>query len=104
MNTLMIDTSSNKIIRIGLKGEDIEDVLEEKIKVPASPRGEQKTQSTLTLIDKLLKKHKLRVNDINSIEVNTVLGGSFTGIRVGMAIANALSFALKIPAKPRSAG
>ncbi|EKD65038.1 MAG: hypothetical protein ACD_50C00208G0010, partial [uncultured bacterium] len=32
------------------------------------------------------------------IEVNTH-PGSFTGIRVGMAIANALGFALKIPIK-----
>ncbi len=83
----MIDTSSNKIIRVGVRGI-IKDVSEEKIKI-------KKTQVTLHLIDKLLKKHGLRANDINRIEVNTG-PGSFTGIRVGIAIANALSFALKI--------
>ena len=93
MNILTIDTSGNKVIRVGLKKGNIKDVLEEKIKV-------HKAQSTLPLIDKLLKKHELRAKDINHIEVNTG-PGSFTGIRVGMAIANALSFALKIPVKPR---
>lgn len=92
-NILLIDTSSNKQITVGLMINSNQYWIKRKIKA-------QKAQVTLPLIDKLLKKHGLRVNNINSIEVNKG-PGSFTGIRVGMAIANAFSFALKIPAKPR---
>lgn len=88
---LLIDTTSNKQIVVGLMINSSQYWIKRKIEA-------QKAQVTLPLIDKLLKKHGLRVNDINRIEVNTG-PGSFTGIRVGMAIANALSFALKIPVK-----
>src|SRR3989344_4845508 len=58
--------------------------------------GKNKVQITLPMIDKLLKEQGVSLKDLTLIEVNAG-SGSFTGIRVGMAIANALSFALKIP-------
>ena len=58
--------------------------------------GKKKAQVTLPMIDKLLKQQGVTLKDLTLIEVNTG-SGSFTGIRVGMAIANALSFALKVP-------
>jgi len=92
MNALMIDTSSNKQIIVGLRVNEKQHWIKKKI-------GNNKTQIVLPMIDKLLRQHKVSLKDLRSIEVNAG-PGSFTGIRVGMAIANALSFALKIPAKP----
>jgi tRNA threonylcarbamoyladenosine biosynthesis protein TsaB len=54
------------------------------------------SQVLLPQIAKLLKKHHLNVKDLTGVEVN-VGPGSFTGTRVGVAIANALSFALHVP-------
>lgn len=56
----------------------------------------QKAQVVLPLIERLLKKHKLALQDIDGIEVKPG-PGSFTGVRVGVSVANALSFALGIP-------
>lgn len=90
---LLIDTSSNKEIKVGLRIDNKEYFLKQKINT-------QKAQVTLPMIDKLLKQKGLGLKDLTSIELSTG-PGSFTGIRVGMAVANALSFALKIPAKSR---
>lgn len=88
---LLIDTSSNKEIIVGvrIKGKDC--LLKQKI-------NSQKAQVVLPMIDKILRKHSLRLEDIKSIEVN-VKYGSFTGLRVGLSVANALSFALKAPVR-----
>lgn len=86
---LIIDTSSNEEITVGLKIDGKEDIIKEKI-------GYQKAQIVLPMTEKLLEKHGLNLNNLTSIEVNTG-PGSFTGLRVGVAIANALAFALKIP-------
>ncbi|OGH13093.1 MAG: tRNA (adenosine(37)-N6)-threonylcarbamoyltransferase complex dimerization subunit type 1 TsaB [Candidatus Levybacteria bacterium RIFCSPHIGHO2_01_FULL_38_26] len=91
MNTLIIDTSNNKEIKVGIRIEGKERLLKQKINY-------QKAQVALPMIDELLKQQDLGLKDLTSIEVNTH-PGSFTGIRVGMAIANALGFALKIPIK-----
>ena len=88
---LLIDISNNREIKVGLKIDTKEYIIKEKI-------GRQKAQVVLPLIDKLLRKKGLEITDINGIEIYSI-NGSFTGIRVGMSIANALSFALKIPVK-----
>ena len=88
---LLIDISNNREIKVGLRIDTKEYIIKEKI-------GRQKAQVVLPLIDKLLRKKGLEITDINGIEIYSI-NGSFTGIRVGMSIANALSFALKIPVK-----
>ena len=54
------------------------------------------SQVLLPMIVKILKKNKLSFSDLTGIEVN-VGPGSFTGTRVGVAVANTLGFALDIP-------
>lgn len=88
---LLIDTSSNKEIVVGLKIDKKEYIVKRKINT-------QKAQIVLPLIDNLLEKRGLKITDINEIKVNTG-SGSFTGIRVGTSIANAFAFALEIPVK-----
>ena len=48
------------------------------------------------MIVKILKRNKLSFKDLTAVEVNPG-PGSFTGTRVGVAVANALGFALDIP-------
>ncbi|MBI2074351.1 MAG: tRNA (adenosine(37)-N6)-threonylcarbamoyltransferase complex dimerization subunit type 1 TsaB [Candidatus Levybacteria bacterium] len=96
MSTLYIDTSSNKKIIVKLQINGKEDKVEQEI-------GVQKAQVVLPLIDQLLKKHNLKLDDLEKIEVNAG-PGSFTGLRVGIAIANAFSFALKIPVNGKKIG
>lgn len=96
MNALLINTSSNKEIIIGLRIGKKEYKNKQRI-------GSQKAQAVLPLIDRLLRKHKLKASDIDKIEVNTG-PGSFTGLRVGISVANALSFALKIPVNKKKVG
>lgn len=96
MKTLLIDTSSNQEIMVGLRIEGKEHIKKEKI-------GKQKAQVVLPLIDQLLKENKLQLSDIGSIEVHTG-PGSFTGLRVGISIANALAFSLKIPVNGKKIG
>ena len=54
------------------------------------------SQVLLPLINQMLKKHEKKLVDVTSIEVGTG-PGSFTGTRVGVAVANALGFSLNIP-------
>ncbi|MDP3987813.1 MAG: tRNA (adenosine(37)-N6)-threonylcarbamoyltransferase complex dimerization subunit type 1 TsaB, partial [Candidatus Levybacteria bacterium] len=86
---LLIDTSSNEKISVGLRINNQEKIISKKI-------DRQKAQAVLPMIDDLLKKYNLKMSDLTEIQVN-IGPGSFTGLRVGIAVANALSFALKIP-------
>lgn len=86
MNVIFIDTSSNERIKVGLK-------LGNKKCCIISSTNKSKAQAALPLIDRILKKHDLKIKDIDNIQVNTG-PGSFTGLKVGVAIANALSFTL----------
>lgn len=56
----------------------------------------RQNQELLPMIMELLKKHNLTLRDLTAIEVNKG-PGSFVGVRVGVSIGNALSFALQIP-------
>lgn len=82
---LYIDTSDNTKTIVGLDNYRLE-----------KPTGADKSQQVLKLINQILKKHKKTLNDITEIKVETG-PGSFTGLRVGVAVANALSWALGIP-------
>lgn len=53
-------------------------------------------QQIVVFIDQCLKTMGLDISGISSLSVNPG-PGSFTGTRVGVAVANALGFALKIP-------
>ena len=82
---LYIDTSSNKktIVKLGDK------ILERDSSVWYS-------QVVLLMIDELLKLQGRTLQDITEIEV-VKTGDSFTGLRVGAAIGNALGYALNVP-------
>jgi len=54
------------------------------------------SQQVLPMIESLLSEHNLTLTDVASIEVASG-PGSFTGLRVGVAIANALGLLLDIP-------
>ncbi len=82
---LYFDTSKREKVIIKLNGKKWEFISEN-----------QKPQDLVGLIEKTLKKEKITLKEIKEIEVN--LGpGSFTGLKVGVAVANALGFALDIP-------
>lgn len=87
---LKIDTTNSQNISVAL--------LEPKSVSLSELTENQKlgSQVLLPLIDKILKDNKKSLKEITAIQVNPG-PGSFTGTRVGVAIANALAFALKIP-------
>lgn len=87
MKKLFIDTTDNKETKVSLKLDKKEETLSENSK--------PKSQNTLILIEKILKKNKLKPSQVDEIEVNPG-PGSFTGTRVGVAIGNALAYGLKV--------
>ena len=89
MKTLIIDSSNNKQIIVGLKIGNKKHLLKHKV-------DSKKAQAILPLIDRILKKYSLKIEEINSISVDTG-PGSFTGLRVGVSVANALGYAMGIP-------
>jgi tRNA threonylcarbamoyladenosine biosynthesis protein TsaB len=93
---LFIDTTDNKKINVGLKTN------RKAFYLSSSPSA-LKSQIVLLLIDKLLKRHKLQIKDMNQIEINQG-PGSYTGIKVGVSVANALGFSLKIPINDKKVG
>lgn len=96
MNTLLIDTSDREKIIVGLIVDGKKYFLKRKT-------DSQKAQIVLPMIEEILKKYNLKSEDLNSIEVNPG-PGSFTGLRVGISVANALSFVLKIPINNKKIG
>ncbi len=87
--TLYIDTSNSEKIRVGISGELwVEDAKKER------------SQKLLGVIDNKLREKGLSLNDITKIEVNRG-PGSFTGLRVGVAVANVLGWLLDVPVNNR---
>lgn len=86
---LIIDTRSNEktIITLVSQGKKRKESLQ---------TNHLHSQAVLPLIEKLLKAEHLSPSDIRQIEV-PVDTGSFTGRRVGVAIAQTLSTLLSIP-------
>src|SRR3989338_1898291 len=93
---LFIDTSSNKEIVVGLRSNGKK--FEKELKI-----YQNKAQVTLPMIDKIFKEHNVELLEITSVRVKTG-PGSFTGVRVGISIANALSFILKVPINEKKHG
>lgn len=95
MNIVVIDTSNNKETVVGLKKDGEEIVL----RAPS----DRKSQHVLPLLAKVLEQSQLTLTQLDTIEVN--LGpGSFTGLRVGVAVANTLGLVLQIPINGRPIG
>lgn len=91
---LFIDTSKRNEVKVAI---ELNGKVYEKVKKNVQ------SQNVLKLIDELLKEKKLKLSSIKRIEVNTG-PGSFTGLRVGISVANTLSFSLKIPVNGKPAG
>lgn len=92
--TLFIDTS---------KRDEVKVAVELNGKVYKKTVKNVQSQNVLVLIKELLKSKKIKLSDITEIKVNEG-PGSFTGLRVGVSVANALGFALKIPVNGKKAG
>ena len=95
MIVLKIDTSKQEEIEIAL-------IINDNLR---SIKGKfsKGSQVVLPFIKKLLDENKLSLKQIDGILVNTG-PGSFTGLRVGISVANALGYALKIPVNRKKAG
>lgn len=91
-----IDTSDNKEINIELDNNGKKNKL-------FSQSVLLKSEAALPLIDKLLKESNVKLSEIDGIKIN--LGpGSYTGLRVGVAIANTLGYFLKISINGKKIG
>lgn len=88
--TIMIDSSGSEAISVVLEtGEG-------KRSTFKKPISQAKAQEVLPMIEKLLMEHELTFDDVAAIKVNTG-PGSYTGLRVGIAIANTLGVLLGVP-------
>lgn len=88
---LCIDTKDQKNVIVSLRqaqgGKTVATLTEE---------NKLGSQVLLPLIDKLLQAASCKLQDLKGIEVETG-PGSFTGLRVGVSVGNALGFSLNIP-------
>lgn len=86
---LYINTKDKKHITVSLlKGEEVVDSL--------SDDNEHGSQVLLGLITAILDKNSMTYQDLEGISLERG-PGSYTGIRVGAAVANTLGFSLSIP-------
>jgi len=88
--TLFIDTSDSSQTTVALI---IDGIRKEYIEVT---NKETKSQNILPLIEKALQSEELTFKDLTDIKVHPG-PGSFTGVRVGVSVANVLGWSLKIP-------
>lgn len=86
---LHINTKDQKVVEVSLKKDG-------KVIESLSEKNEYGSQVLLPLILKLLRTTHYELHTLEGIEVEKG-PGSFTGLRVGVSVANALSFALGIP-------
>ena len=90
--TLYINTTQNNLIEIAVK---------DKNKLVAYKKFESRrtqAEKLLPAIEKLLKGNKLRLSNLDGVEVEN-RGGSFTSLRIGVVTANALAYALGLAVK-----
>ena len=83
-NSVYINTKEQHKVSVALKNKG-------KVIKSLSAKNKFGSQVLLSLIKKIVD-----TSDIKGIEVETG-PGSFTGLRVGVSVANALGFALNIP-------
>ncbi|MEK9178370.1 MAG: tRNA (adenosine(37)-N6)-threonylcarbamoyltransferase complex dimerization subunit type 1 TsaB [Patescibacteria group bacterium] len=94
MAVISINTTDSKKVEVGLRTSEKEDKVIEEI-------DKRSSQRVLLLIDFLLRQNNLSISEIDEIRVSSG-PGSFTGIKVGVSIANALGFALGVPVNGKS--
>lgn len=87
---LFIDTSERERIAVKLDKKSYETLA-----------YDDKSQKLIPFLVEVLKKNGKKITDIDEIEVNTG-PGSFTGLRVGVAVANAIGWTLNIPVNGKS--
>src|SRR3989338_8608596 len=63
------------------------------VKLENGKKVQKVGDSPLPLIEKILSQEKIKLCDLTEIKAHPG-PGSFTGVRVGIAVANALNFAL----------
>lgn len=86
---LWINTADRKKIEVALKEEG-------KIVDSKFAENDFGSQVLLNLITEILKENGLEFSDLSGIEVEKG-PGSYTGLKVGASVANALGFSLGIP-------
>lgn len=86
---LYLNTQDKKVVSVALKKD-------KKELVQLTEENQYGSQLLMPLIVKLLKKSRVEFKDLTGIEVKGG-PGSFTGLRVGASVAQALGFALNIP-------
>ncbi|MFC1649184.1 tRNA (adenosine(37)-N6)-threonylcarbamoyltransferase complex dimerization subunit type 1 TsaB [Patescibacteria group bacterium] len=89
---LYIDTSNGERVMIQFDEERLE-----------TKSKKDKSQKLLEFLDKKLKEKKLKLSDVSEIEVNTG-PGSFTGLRVGVSVAQTLGWVLNVPVNGKDIG
>ncbi|MEK7141554.1 MAG: L-threonylcarbamoyladenylate synthase [Patescibacteria group bacterium] len=87
--TIMIDSSGSEAIRVAVKTSNGDKHERSK------PVSHAKAQEVLPMVEDMLKEHTLTLSDVTAIEVYTG-PGSYTGLRVGIAIANTLGVLLGV--------
>jgi tRNA threonylcarbamoyladenosine biosynthesis protein TsaB len=92
---LYIDTSAINTAKIAVEidGKRYQKTSESKV---------LKSQMVLPMIEEILTEHTLKITDISAITVFTG-PGSFTGLRVGATVANALGYLLDVPVNGKKA-
>lgn len=81
---LYIDTRNSEKVVVGLGKERVE-----------RSSKKEKSQVVLQLVEELLEDSGKSFKDIKEVEVE-IRPGSFTGLKVGVSVANALGWSLKI--------
>jgi tRNA threonylcarbamoyladenosine biosynthesis protein TsaB len=82
---LYVDTSDREKVVVGIDGKRFEANVQER-----------RSQKILPFIIQAISKNGFKLQDITEIEVATG-PGSFTGLRIGVSIANTLGWVLKVP-------
>jgi len=86
------------IIEIKIEERQVELILKDKKNVLDSYKFEEEYQLSEKLlpnIDKLLKKNKLKVSDIQKMTVKSDIGDNFTTYRIARAVSDSFNFARK---------